>query len=174
MATPFQTQKSFTVASKSKDKKLIGADAVMIIKGYEDMSFLIKTNSLPMLKNDETIEYNTIHGAKTSESGKIQTLNELPVTFMENQSTYVKDTIETIVTEDKNDELEIEFYVGRDVENMKLWGTLQYASIVLGDFPEADTEATTTPMTITATIKGHYFPPAKEVRVNLKSTLGIK
>ena len=174
MATPFQTQKSFVVADKSKDKKLIGADAVMIIKGYENISFLIKTNSLPMLKNDENIEYNTLHGAKTQEAGLIQTYNELPVTFMENQSTYVKDTIEKIIMEDKNDELEIEFYTGRDIENMKLWGTLQYAKIVLGDYPEADTEATTTPMTITATIGGHYFPPEDEVRVNLKNTLGIK
>ena len=174
MGTPFATQKAFAIAEKSLDKKLTGADAVIIVSGYENTAFMIKTSSLPMIKNDESVEFTGIHGVKTSEEGKIQTYNELPVTFMENQSLFIKEVVEQIITEDKNDELEIEFWVGRDITNMKLWGKLQYASIHNGDYPEADTEAGTAPMNLSFTLKGHYFPPTKEKKSNLKGKLGLK
>jgi len=172
MGTPFETQKSFLVATKGKNKKVLGSDFVMIIKGYEGLSFQIKTNGLPTIKNDESVEYNTIHGVKTVQEGRIQTLNEIQVTFNEDDAFTAKETIEGIILEDKNDELEIEFYAGRDIEEMKLWGTLTFASIHLADNAEADIEATTTPLSLSATLKGHYFPSEAKTE-NLKSSLGI-
>ena len=174
MATTFETQKAFTTATKARDKKITGADMVMIISGYENLSFNIKTHSLPMIKNDESIETVGLHGVKTQEDGYPQTFNELQVTFNENQSFLAKETIESIIIEGKNDELEINFYGGRDMDAMRHWGKLSYAHIGISDNPEGDVEGTSTAMSISATVKGHYeVPENKGDTVSIKTKLGL-
>ena len=153
------TQKAFATADRKQGNVIVGADFTMVIKGHELMTFNIKTNSLPMLKNGEKVEYTTTHGVKTHNDGYLQTLNDIPVTFMERDSLVVKNFIEKILLEDKNETLHIDFYVGRTVEKTRLWGTLKFASLIVEDSPEADSEATTTPVTISVTVSGHYEPP---------------
>ncbi|SFV56139.1 hypothetical protein MNB_SUP05-5-912 [hydrothermal vent metagenome] len=151
------TSKIFQVADRKQGNVVTGADFVMIIGGYEHLTFSIKTNSLPMLKN-EKVEYTTTHGVKSFNDGYLQTFNDLPVSFMERDSVIIKNTIEAIQLSDENDELEIVFLVGRTLEDMQLWGVLKNASIFIEDNPEADSESTTSPFTISANVAGHYYP----------------
>ena len=166
-----ESTKFFVTQDNKQGNVVTGADFLMVIKGYENLTFNIRTNSLPMLKN-EKIEYTTTHGVKTKAEGYLQTLNDLTVTFMEREDTAVKDTIEEIQLSDENDELEITFLVGRTLDDSTLWGTLVGASIFIEDSPEADSESTTTPFTISANVSGHYYPKegdAEKTRNSLKS-----
>jgi hypothetical protein len=167
----FETQKSFIIADRKLGKKLLGADVTMVIKGYEHLTFFVKTNGLPTLKNDEKVEYSTVHGAKNSQDGYLQLLNDIQVTFMENDALLAKNTLEKILLEDKNGDLEVDFFAGRTIEKTRHWGTLKYASVFLADAPEADSEATTTPLTISATISGQYMPSVIDEVVSLADSI---
>ena len=165
------TTKFYQKEDRKQGNVVVGADFIMVIKGYEHLTFSIKTNSLPMLKN-EKIEYTTTHGVKSYNDGYLQTLNDLTVTFMERDSLTIKNTIEKILLLDENEDLQISFFVGRNIKETTLWGRLECASIFMEDNPEADSEATTSPFTISANISGHYVP-ADEVSkgINLGTSI---
>lgn len=153
----YATQKTFLTADRLQGKKLVGSDVIVLIKGYEMLTFFVKTATVPTLKNSEAIEYTTTHGAKTSQEGYIQTYNEVPITFDENHLMFVKNTIEGIIKDDDND-LEVEYFAGRRIEDAVHLGTLKNAYITLEEGIEADKESSTTPVTVNAQLKGHYAP----------------
>ena len=153
----YATQKTFLVADRLQGKKLVGSDIIVLIKGYEMLTFSVKTATVPTLKNSEGIEYTTTHGAKTSQEGYVQTYNEVPITFDENHLMFVKNTIEGIIKDDDND-LEVEYFAGRTITDARHLGTLTNAYITLEEGIEADKESSTTPVTVTAQLKGHYEP----------------
>ncbi len=170
----FASQKAFVTKEKSRAKKLTSSDVIVIIKGHEDLTYHVKSASLPTIKPDEMIEFSTPHGAKTGEAGYVHSFNpSLTITFMENQDTFVKDSIEKIALEDENNSLVIEYYTGRNVDKMKLWGTIEYGSLISTDSPESDSEGTTTVMDISATISGHFVPPKEETIVDLATKLNL-
>jgi len=170
----FETQKSFLEADRKTGRKLVGADVTMVIKGHEDLTFFVKTNGLPTLKNDEQVEYNTTHGVKTKQDGYLQTLNEVTVSFMENEPLYVKNKFEKLLLEDKNGEIEIDFFAGRTIESTNHWGTMKYCNLVLSEAPEGDSEGTTSTLAWSVTINGHYFPSGIGSSVaNIKSAMNL-
>ena len=149
--------KFFTRADKGQGGVALGADFTLVIGGYEHLTFSIQTHALPMLKN-EKVEFTSTHGVKMSEDGYIQTLNDIPVTFMERNNAVVKKTLEEILLSGDNGSLELRFYQGRTVESTNLWGKMVFSSIFIEDNPEADVESTTAPLKIQASITGHYEP----------------
>ena len=170
----FETQRAFLEADRKTGQKVVGADVTIVVKGYEGISFLVKTSGLPMLKNAETVEYSTTHGVKTVQDGYLQTLNEISISFMENDALNAKHFVETILLEDKNGDIEIDFYIGRTIEDTSHWGTLKYAVITSDDNPEGDSESTTTPLAISIVAKGHYFPSKLSgVTTTLKTALNL-
>jgi len=170
----FETQKVFLEAGIKTGRTLVGADITMVIKGEETLTYFVKTNGLPMLKNDEQVEKTSTHGVKMKQDGYLQNLNEIQVSFIENEALYVKNQLEKILLEDRNGEIEIDFYAGRTIESTNHWGTMKYCNIVIADNPEGDAESTSTPMNITATINGHYFPSGVGAIVSeVKTALGI-
>ena len=152
------TQTIFHQADRLMGKTITGQDFIMVITDYPHLTFNIKTNALPTLKNSEKIEYTTTHGVKTYNEGQLQTYNELSVTFIERDSLLINETLNTILMEDKNGDLTIEFFAGRTIAKARHWGSLEYASILLEEGGEADSEAGTTPLSRTATLVGHYKP----------------
>jgi len=132
------TQKVFVTADRKMGNVMVGADAVMVIEGHELLTFNIKTHSLPMMKNDEFVEYTTTHGVKTYNNGYLQSYNQLPVSFLERDSLIVKTALEKIQLGDDNQNLTVHFFVGKEVVKTRYWGSLQYASIGLSDSPDAD------------------------------------
>jgi len=157
ISTRFETQKIFRTADKKLGKHLVGADFVMVVRDLPHMTFLVKSHTLPMLKN-ELVEYTTTHGAKSGQEGYIQTWNEIQVTFSERDSIIAKTSIERLMLEDKNNGLKIDFYAGRTIDKTRIWGHLVDASFYIEDNPDTDSEDTTTPFVFTATIRGHYEP----------------
>ena len=170
--TRYETGQYFVGQDRKAGHVSVGADYVMVIEGYEHLTFSIKTNGLPTLKDDK-IEYSTTHGVKTVAEGRVQTLNDIQVTFMNrDQITDAKDVVEEIILKDLNDNLKVSFYKGRKLDDMKPYGKMVYASIFVEDTPEADTEATTTPQTYTVSISGHYEPAESRQPINLQNLLG--
>jgi len=153
------TQKAFLTADRKMGNVTVGSDAVMVISGHELLTFNVKTHSLPMMKNNEFVEYSTTHGVKTYNEGYLQSYNQIPVTFMERDSLIVKTMLEKIqLSGEDNMNLTVHFFVGKEVVKTRYWGSLQFASVGLDDAPDADAESSTTPMMITANIVGHYTP----------------
>lgn len=165
-----ETSKFMATKDKKQGSIVAPSDFIMKIQGFEHLTFNVKTNGLPVIKNDK-IEYTTPHGVKMVDSGVIQTLNSLPVTFMERENKTVEKEIEGILASGENEELVIEFYMGKDLKNAVLWGTLENASIFTEDSPEADSEGTTSAFTLTKNISGHYYPQDVKT-VDVLSILG--
>jgi hypothetical protein len=153
------TQKVFLTADRKMGNLALGSDAVMIIQGHELLTFNVKTHSLPVMKNNEPVEYTTVHGVKTYNRGYLQTYNQLPVGFMERDSLIVKNMIEKIqLSGDDAQNLTMHFFIGKTVEKTRYWGSLESADLFLDDAPDADVESNTTGLTITANAVGHYTP----------------
>lgn len=158
MAQPLNTTKTFLATSKSAGKVLGSSSAFVVIEGFEELTFALATNSMPMLKNS-IIEYAISTGTKTSDVGKTQTAVDLPVTFNERDTHLVKKTIENIIMGGKNGQLKVSFYTGDiDQLNTKLWGTVSYAKFITEDMVDSDAEGSESPMKISCRIVGHYFP----------------
>jgi len=168
------TQKIFHQADRMMGGVVTGQDFIMIIEEFPHLTFNIKTNTLPILKNGEKIEYTTTHGVKTFNEGQLQTLNDITVSFIERQSMIVNETLNNILIEDKNEDLTIHFLAGRKLESARYWGSLEYASITREDNPDADSESGTTPLNIQAGISGHYNPSRiTEVTALLDTLLSV-
>jgi len=158
MSTPMEVAKAFHVAERGAGDVLASSSVYMHFINYEELTFMIATSSLPMLKNG-VIEYSLMTGHKTFGKGKNQTYNQLPITFNERDTMVVKNALECIKASGINGELEVEFWVG-DGEHVgsKLWGKAVNGFIVTEDNPEADSEGSETPMKISITLHCHYFP----------------
>jgi hypothetical protein len=152
------TQKVFHQADRMMGKVITGQDFILIIEEYPHLTFNIKSNSIPILKNGDKVEYTTTHGVKTTQEGQLQTLNDIPISFIERSSLIVNTTLEQILIEDDNGDLTVHILAGKTLETARYWGSLEYSSIIREDNPEADTESGTTPLTIQATLSGHYNP----------------
>jgi len=150
-------QIAFRNASRKAGSPAVGADYIMVIRGYEELTFLTKTHGVPILKNDEKVEYTSTHGVKDAVAGYIQTLNTLNVTFIDDKEGKVIDSlneIKVLCTED----LEILYFKGRTLSDMKYHGRLSFASIHQGEPIEGDSEGTSAPSQIPAEITGHWLP----------------
>ncbi len=163
MGVPMEVTKHFITAEKGAGDVLASSSSYVVIKGFEHLTFMTKTHSLPVVKNG-VIEYSTPTGNKTFGKGKNQSYNQIPLTFNERENLDVKQAIEMIQTSGKNGELEIEFYIG-DGEQIasKLWGKASHGFIVVEDGVESDAEGSETPMSQTATLHCHYFPACPEI-----------
>ncbi|MGW8169642.1 MAG: hypothetical protein ACWGHH_06525 [Sulfurovaceae bacterium] len=158
MAIPMNVAKEFLVAERSAGKVLASASAFMVVEGFEELSFLVSTQALPMLKNN-VIEYSTPTGMKTSIASKNQTLNDIALSFNERESHIVKKDLERILMSGKNGNLNVAFYTG-DGEKIssKLWGTIILGKFIVEDTPEVDSEGSETPLKVNCRLVGHYFP----------------
>jgi len=150
--------KRFIVAEKGAGDVLASSSAYLVIKGFEQLSFMTASFNLPTLKNG-VIEYATPTGNKTFGKGKNQSYVQLPITFNEREGMDVKSAIECIMTSGHNGELEIDYYIGDgELIESKMWGTAVLGYIVVEDTPEADAEGSETPMKQSITLHAHYFP----------------
>lgn len=156
----FKDQRAFRQASDNNFFPSVGADYVMIIEGYEALSFAVKTHQAGALKNDETIEYSTIHGVKTGRDGYLQTWNVLPLTFIDDMSENVMNTLDAIKTNGSNNYLKVAFFKGRTIDEMSFLGIIENGILTNAERPDADNEATTAVGSVTAELKGHWFPKA--------------
>ena len=164
-------QIAFRNASRKAGTPAVGADYIMVIRGYEELSFLTRTHGVPVLKNEEKIEYSTTHGVKDATPGYLQTLNTLNVTFMDDLDNTVQEMLDEIKVNCIED-LEILYFKGRTLESMKYHGSLSLASIHQGEPIEGDNEASTTPSQITVEISGHWTPAKyKEDKEDIKEAL---
>ncbi len=154
----FKDQRAFRKATDSHYFPAVGADYVMVISGYEKLSLAVKTHQAGALKNDETIEYSTIHGAKTGRDGYIQTWNILPITFMDDSKDKVMTIIDDIKTNGDNNKLEVAFFKGRIIDEMSFLGIIEDGILTNSERPEGDNEGVTAVGSIPTELKGHWFP----------------
>ncbi len=149
--------KTFVTAGKFLGKNTLGSDLIMYISGYELLTFFVKVSGLPAIKNDEPVQLVT-RGVKTSIPNYVQTENTIQISFNEKDSLLVKTLIETILLEGKNGNLELNFFMGRILTDMQLWGQLAATTISFEDLPQASVTDTTEPLELTITATGHYIP----------------
>jgi hypothetical protein len=156
----FKTQRKFRKAQESLFFPSVGADYIMVIKGYEELTLAVKTHNVGVLKNDEAVEYSTTHGVKTARDGFIQTYNDLALTFIDDEGGKVNALLDDIILGGKNNNLEVAFFKGRTEEALKkgFIGIIESGIITRGDPIEGDNENTTTEATIQAQLKGHWYP----------------
>jgi len=163
-----QTQE-WIEADRGAGDPLSGASGWVVLEGYEQLTLFSKSLSLPMIKTSKG-EYSTALGDKTQFSAKNQTLNELQHTFIERGGVPVKQALECIATGGNNGRLTARYYVGDgEFSESKFWGKLTYVHIGIEDNPEIDNESTESPLTMSATFSGHYFPEKPNIDENLKS-----
>lgn len=154
----FKDQRQFRKATDSNYFPAVGADYVMVISGYEKLSLAVRTHQAGALKNDETIEYSTIHGAKTGRDGYLQTWNILPLTFMDDSADKVMTILDDIKTNGVNNKLEVAFFKGRTIEEMIFLGIIEDGILTNAERPEGDNEGVTAVGSISAELKGHWYP----------------
>ncbi len=155
----FATQRRFRKANENAFfQPTVGADHIMVIKGYENLTFAVKTHGVGVLKNDETVEYTTTHGVKTARDGYIQTYNTLQVQFMEDDKDIVQQLLDDIKLSGKNNNLEVAFFKGKKLDDIHFLGIMENAIISQGEPIEGDSENTTTPTNIQVELKGHWYP----------------
>ena len=156
-------------ADKASGDVLSGAGGWWELEGYPELTLFSKSLSLPMLKSTAG-EYSTATGDKTLFAGKNQTLNELQHTFVERVDQNVVNALRCIQTGGHNGKLTARYYTGNGEFNQsKLWGTLKYVHIGVEDNPEIDNESTESPMSISITVKGHFFPEQPVIDQNVRA-----
>ena len=155
-------------AEKSASDPLSGAGGWWELEGYPELTLFSKSLSLPMLKS-EAGEYSTAMGDKTHFTAKNQTLNELQHTFIERVTQDVVNALKCIQTGGHNGKLTARYYTGNGEFNESLfWGELKYVHIGVEDNPEIENESTTSPLSISITVKGHYFPEKPKINQNVR------
>jgi len=155
----FKTQRRFRKANEALFfNPTVGADHLMVIRGYENLTFAVKTHNIGVLKNDETVEYSTTHGVKTGRDGYIQTYNDLAISFTEDDRDVVQQLLDDIKLSGKNNHLEVAFFKGKKLEDAHFLGIIENGIIAQGDPIEGDSENTTTPSVIQVQLKGHWYP----------------
>jgi hypothetical protein len=139
---------------------LSGSSAFFRVVGFDELTFLLKSSALPLLKSG-VIEYSTPMGDKTSAPSINQTLNDISFTLIERDLLTAKNAIECIQTSGINGSLMLEFYVGNSqFIKPQIWGYGQGGTLKIEDGIEIDNESTESPMTISGTFSCHYFPPS--------------
>jgi len=156
-------------ADKASGDVLSGAGGWWELEGYPELTLFSKSLSLPMLKSTAG-EYSTAMGDKTHFTAKNQTLNELQHTFIERVDQNVVNALRCIQTGGHNGKLTARYYTGNgEFHESKLWGELKYVHIGIEDNPEIDNESTESPMSISITVKGHFFPAKPIIDQNVRS-----
>lgn len=167
---PLGLVKSWIQTDKGLGKTLSGASGFFRILGFEEIVFLLKSSTLPLLKSG-VIEHTTSMGDKTTTTSENQVLNDISFSILEKDTLIAKNAIECIQTSGMNGELSLEFYVGNSqFSKPQLWGYGLYSTLKIEDGIEIDSESTESPMSISGTISTHYFPPMPNPNENLRAS----
>ncbi len=153
-----EIQEGFVAANKMLGDVEVGADAIMVIKGYEFATFLISSHSLPTALHKETVPLTTNRGVETSIVGYTQTLNNISVTFNDKQSGLAKTIIESLLLEGNNGGLEILFFTGREITNMLPVAKMVEVSLIVSEGWEFESSNTTEQTQTSVAFEGHYQP----------------
>lgn len=154
---------------KGMGHTLAGSAGFFRIRGFEELTFLVKSSALPMLKSG-VIDYTTTMGDKTQTPSQNQTLNDLPFTLVVKSSLISKQSIECIQTSGINGKLAVEFYAGNSqFEKPQLWGYGFHGTIKIESPVDIDAESTESPMTLSGTLTVHYHPPMPIINNNIRA-----
>lgn len=166
---PLGLVNQWIATDKGMGHTLAGSAGFFRIRGFEELTFLVKSSALPMLKSS-AIEGTTSMGDKTQTPSQNQTLNELSFTLVMKSSLVSKQSIECIQTSGINGKLQVEFYVGNSqFEKPQLWGYGTHGLIKIEEGVEIDAESTESPMTLSGTLVVHYTPPMPQVNENARA-----
>jgi len=150
-------QIAFKNASNKIGSPATGADYIMVIKGYEEITFMVRTHSVPVIKNGEVIEYSSTHGVKQEGMGYVQTHNILPVTLMDDLNNEMSKAINKMIL-NREDDLEVLYFKGRTIKDMVYIGRLTNSFFTRDEPTEGDNEATTAPSQLTLELHGDFLP----------------
>jgi len=156
---PLQVVKQMVTTDHGLGRKLAGSDALMVIEGYETLSFLIDDGQLPMLQGG-TMEHTSATGNKMSQPTKPQSWQKLTLTLNERDSQIAKNMAETILMCGVNGDLKAKFYTGNgDQIGTKLWGEGTLGVFEVEGSADFSAESIETALKISGVaFSCHYFP----------------
>jgi len=159
MGTPLSTVKQMVTTDHGLGKKLLGSYALMVIEGYETLSFLMDEAQLPMLQGG-TLEHSSPTGNKMSQPTKPQTQQKITLSLNERNSQIAKNMAETILMCGINGDLVAKFYTGDgDQVGTKLWGEGILGVFEVEGSVDFSTESAESALKIGGiAFSCHYFP----------------
>ena len=159
MGNPLAVVKQMVTTDHGLGRKLTGADALMVIEGYETLTFLIDEGQLPMLQGG-TLEHTSPTGNKMSQPTKPQTWQKLTLSLNERKTQVAKQMAETILMCGINGDLKAKFYTGDgDQVGTKLWGEGIFGVFEVDGSADFSTESAESALKIGGiSFSCHYFP----------------
>jgi len=156
---PLEAVKQMVTTNHGFGKKLTGADALMVIEGYEGLTFSIDDGQLPMLQGGK-LEHSSPTGNKMSQPTKPQTLNDITLSLNERESQVTKNILETMLMCGMNGDFKAKFYTGNgDQLGTKLWGEGTLGVIMVDGSADFSSESVESALKIGGiTFSCHYFP----------------
>ena len=147
---------------------LLGSMGMLVIRGLEDMRFLVKSCPIPYLSPTDPASNVCGGGVEMATAGTNKTLYEGAVTFIETQGGAVNKFAEYVAN--TGGMITADFYIGRADNYTAVHEMIDIA--IRFESPDFDTDNRSEGVTVTGNISYHYFGNSASIGENFTAQAG--